>query len=326
MIYCSATLHEVRRSSPPNPFPARLHPPNPQIPNPRPPSIASAHAARQSSSISIPIVAAASDPTTRNVCSVLPADPNEPPPTPAALLNYRGFRVVHLKKFAGSADFKQTSSCISTSGQGLAFLSKTRFIVLDRRTLQVECKGELLRDCVTVPRNGAKRPKKELSKISVNSSALNNRYLFIAVENYLVVRDARNGKFVYRRDMDENIRIDKLILSPDGEVLLILTRKHGVNFALFFPANLDETQFEKAFSLEQLAWASDLIPSHATFSANGNRVAVFTSPCCRGASEIRFLERIGGRWYRTQHPKRIRAKAGLGEEHLGVKGVTGAAM
>jgi len=125
--------------------------------------------------------------------------------------------------------------------------------------------------------------------------------------------------------MDGGVLIDFLIVSPDGNVLVVLARK-DLHLAFSYPANMDPTEFEATFVPAECQWMSKRVHSHAAFSANGDMVAVYTSPCQRGLSEIRFLKRVGGEWFWTKDPLLILAKAGTGEQQLGGKGVTGAAM
>ena len=257
--------------------------------------------------------------SSRNARSTL--EPSQPPSDPEPCLQHQALRVINLKKLVQCSGFKRSRfSCISPNGRLFGFVSNAHFSIVSRCNFHCDsqCNGELLADRFLIPTS---QPK----DIYVNSVALSDKYLFIAMGTYLLVRNALDGKVVGRRGMDGGVLIDNLILSPDGNVLLVLARK-DLHLAFIYPANMDPTEFEATFVPAECQWMSKRVHSHAAFSANGDMVAVYTSPCQRGLSEIRFLKRVGGEWFWTKDPLLILAKAGTGEQQLGGKGVTGAAM
>ena len=255
-----------------------------------------------------------------------PPSPSNPPPT----LNYRGLHLVDLKKLLPHGFGKKISlNGISPSGRIFVLLTKTHFAILTKSSLI--CTGELQRYVGLPGTTGSGRGKKTKPP-SVKTVALNDKYLFMGTDNRILVfaiQGTCRGELVYSRDISVDMMIDKLVVSPDGNTLLVLAKKSvAIQFAEVYSASLEPPQLMESFvPIDTIIWDNcNRVHSSATFSADGNKIAIHTSHCRQGHSEIRFLHRKGRRWFQCRNPLTVTVLSDDQDTQLGERGVTGVAM
>ena len=276
------------------------------------------------------LMSADKEPNSFNIhCSlVIPATP-EPPPTRPPTLNYRGFQLVDLTTLLPPKFGKIHLNAISPGGEVFGLSSKKKFALLDKRSLV--CAGKL-QGIARSPRVTASRSQK--SPI-IKTMALNDEYLFLGTENSILVFQIRGnlgGQMSFARDMDDNLMLDKLVISPDGTILLALARNplDGSQISLIYPSSkVEATPFNESFvPTNRVIWSSCKQRVHrlAAFSTDGRKVAIVTSHCRNGQSEVRFMEKTSREWLQSRETLIITVLPNEEEGQLGVKGITGVAM
>ena len=211
---------------------------------------------------------------------------------------------------------KFSLNAISACGELFVLLTKTKFAVVTKTSLV--CTGDIQGS------NGGFRGAKQ----SIKTVVLNDEHLFVGTEKRILVfaiRGSPVAKLVCSCDMGNGMMIDKLILSPNGDLLLALV-KNGVKlqaaeiYSTCIPSN-------SAFiPTDKITWKDcKRVHSNATFSADGNKIAIYTSHSQR-QSELRFLQKSGQEWIESRNPMLITVISGDPDTQLGDKGITGAAM
>jgi len=124
--------------------------------------------------------------------------------------------------------------------------------------------------------------------------------------------------------------IDKLAISPDGTILLVLARNllENSQLGLFYPAVVDATQSEESFvPSDHVVWndPEERIPSLAAFSADGSKIAIITSRSGQEYSELRLLRKRRERWVRCRELL-IPVCSSHEQGQIEVEGVTGITM
>ena len=265
--------------------------------------------------------------TTRIPDALLPPTNKDRSILPPTLIHTRS-EIVKLMNFMPQGFIKNIhKNGISPSGHLFMFLTKTHVAIMTK--ISLEWSGELLDTCV--PGSVSRRHTRSRA-VAVKAVALSDKYIFIGAGNYILVREIQNGNIVYRKDLEGDVIIDKLVISPNGKKLLALARRPlgvsvGVQVTQIYSANLEPHQFAHSFIPTETIWNNcGRMHSNATFSADGNKIAIYTSHCPQGKSEIRFLRMNGRKWIRCGNPLPLRVLSDDPEQHLGAKGVTGAAM
>ena len=238
--------------------------------------------------------------------------------------------MLDLKKHLPGRLFKKIhTNCISRSGDTFALLTSTHFAILSKQSLI--CFREWQGYVGALALAGPRRQQKT-SSTPPKTMALNDKYLFIGIGNRILVFATTGnlaGTLVLSHDMDDHLIIDKLFVSPDGNILLVLARNllDKSQLGLFYPATVEARQMEESFiSVKPVVWedCQERMPSLATFSTDGNKVAIATSRC-RQKSEIRLLERQGQGWIRRRELT-IPVCSSEEEDQIEVQGVTGISM
>jgi len=219
---------------------------------------------------------------------------------------------VDLTKLLPSGFGKKFSlNGISAGGELFVLMTKTKFAVLTKTLLA--CTGDI---------QGTNSRKQ-----SIKTVALNDEHLFVGTEKRILVfaiRGSPVARLVSSCDVGDGM-VDKLILSPNGDLLLALV-KNGIKLQA---AQIYSTRIpsNSAFiPTDTITWKDrKRVHSNATFSADGNKIAIYTSHSQR-QSELRFLQKSGQEWIESRDPMLITVISAHPDTQLGDKGITGVAM
>jgi len=230
---------------------------------------------------------------------------------------------VDLTKLLPSGFGKKFSlNGISADGEIFVLVTKTKFAILTKSSLI--CTGDIQGN-----RGGFGGTNSR--KQSIKTVALNDEHLFVGTEKQILIfaiRGTSAGRLVCSGDMDDGIMIDQLILSPNGALLLALV-KNGVRLqvAQIYSTSIIPSETPNAFvPTDTILWKEcKRVHSKATFSADGNKIAIYTSHSQR-QSELRFLQKSSHRWIQSRNPLLITVISDDPDTQLGDKGITGAAM
>ena len=213
---------------------------------------------------------------------------------------------------------------MSPSGDIIALLSETHFAIFKHKSL--EFIGDLSQGKVG---SGQLEKKKTCA---IKTIALNQEYLFAAADSRILVFaiDAvSRGTLCHVCDIGAEKTIDKFVMSSDGSRLLVLAKiSMAFQFAQMYSASLELDQFTKHFvPTDNINWNNcKRIHRNGTFSADGNKIAIYTSHCRQGNVEIRFLQKMGHRWRQYREPLIAKVLSDDADAQLGEKGITGLAM
>ena len=247
-----------------------------------------------------------------------------------SLLVYRGLKAtVDLKTFLPPKFGNEfLFNGISPSGQIFVLITKTKFAIMTRQG--PICDRKIHGTGGVLSPYELRRPKKS-SLLSIKTIALGDKHFFIGTETFIVVFAIFSGKVVCMHELDPDFNIDKLVLSLDGNTLLALSKSRGGRHQRAYLFSTTKYREAPPFSgpigpIDKIDWEDETrIHSGATFSADGRRIAIYTSHCER-QSEIRFLQKVGEHWVQPRAPLGITVVSDNADARLADKGVTGAAM
>ena len=213
---------------------------------------------------------------------------------------------------------KVSLTAISSTGRKVAVLTDNRFWVFNTSPVSFICGGEFAKrtdfkyESLNRPMT-SQHPTPDKFKVKdFFSVALNDSFLAIGVPGKVMtfyLNGDHAGRWVFCDSMDHGTGVERLKFSPNGDQLLALLQYEKgqdieitakiYNTADFPTFQLDRRKPVPSINPIEVTWTCEHmhIPSDASFSKDGNIIAICTTRAGRHA-QILLLKKFNGVWKR----------------------------